>query len=393
MTGLRSYLYLFAPLVLFLLASLTALVLHGEFYISRDWADTAHYAAIAENGYAVLTDTAFFPGFPYLWSILGLSATGMAAFNLLLWLAALLVLDRVCGIQRRALLLSAMVPQVIFFAIPYSESLFFVAGLLVVLGLHKEKWWLTLVGVFLAALIRPTAAVIIPALFLARLFSGTSWKNLFGKALGEGLAGLLGVACVFYLQSSYTGDFFAFFKAQASWGNGFAWPKLPLNSWGGPLITIIDGMALFVGLFAGRTLWHTRRGGRTVLTTSERFGLAGLFLTALLILFTRGGWLFSLNRFVFATVFFPLALSAWSRTIYVNRQFAALFVAWVLFSFALASYVHIRAFLYYQLAGAIIVIVIYALRRPIFRGWVAVMLLGISIAIMVYIYQAGGWLG
>ncbi len=385
--------YLLWPLGVLGLSAGWSYLVYGDLVIKSDWFDTAHYADIAANGYAEKTDAAFFPGFPYLWKLLGIAPWGMAVVNSIIWLSTLVWLDLKCGIRRRALVIASVVPQVLFFAIPYSESLFFLSCAVVATGIHRQDVKLSATGVFLAALIRPTAAVIIPALLLARWFSGDGLKKSLGKALIEGVAGLLAVGLVFYLQSTYTGDYFSFFKAQTSWGNGFGWPRLPFTSWGGDMITLIDGVALFVGIFAGRTLYNTRRGGKSVVSRAERFGLAGLVITAMLILFTRGGELFSLNRFMFATVFFPLALSAWSHSVFDKYELNLIPLAWITFSMALGSYVHIRTFLMYVIAGVLIMAILYALRSYRLRWMILLALVVASASMVVYFYQADRWIG
>lgn len=393
MKAINRVAYLLWPLGVLVLAAAWAYVLYGDLSVSGDWFDTAHYAAIAKNGYAEKHHTAFFPAFPYFWGVLSVNPFWMAFINAFLWMATLVWLDIQCGVRRRALVIASVVPQVLFFAIPYSESLFFVACAVVVTGLYRKEVLWTAIGVFLAATVRPTAVVIIPALFAARWFSGDKLKTLGYKALIESMAGVLGVTVVFYLQQQYTGDWFSFFKAQSGWGNGFGWPRLPFSSWGGDVITMIDAMALFVGIFAGRTLWHTRRGGLSKVSPVERFGLAGLFFTAMLILFTRGGEVFSLNRFMFAVIFFPLSLSAWSHTVFHKRELPLLFVAWVLFSFAFRSYVHITHFALYMAGGVTILLVIQALRSERLRWLTLLGLVVASAAMIVFFYERGRWIG
>lgn len=380
------------PLGLFGLSAGWTLLVHGQFDIAIDWADTARYYAIAQSGYVVPTDAAFFPAFPYLWRLLACPAWAMGLINLLFWLIGLGYISMAYNVQRRAIVMAALVPQVLFFALPYSESLFFLAGVLVVSGLARQKQGLIYAGIFFAALIRPTAAVIIPALFMARILSGVKMRSALKTGLLEGLVGIAGVLTVFAVQYADTQSWASFFEAQAHWGNGFGWPRLPFRSWGGDLITLIDGMALFVGLLAGRTLWRTRRGGIAQLNVVERFGLAGLAITALLVMFTRGGELFSLNRFIFATIFFPLALSAWSRIAFRVKELFVIWLVWGIFSLSFRSYVHIQYFLLCMGTGALIMLVLYALRNKSLRILTYLILLVASAAMFVYYYQAGRWI-
>lgn len=380
------------PLGLFGLSAGWSLIEHGSFTIAVDYFDTAHYHAIAASGYAVPTDAAFFPAFPYIWRWLAFPAWAMGLVNLLIWLVGLGFISMAYHVQRRAIVMAALVPQVLFFAIPYSESLFFLAGVCIVAGLARQQRGLIYAGIFFAALVRPTAAVLIPALFIARLLSGVKWRQSVKISLIEAFVGLAGVCTVFGIQYLDTGNWGSFFAAQATWGNQLGWPRLPFQSWGGDLITLIDAMALFVGLLAGRTLWRTRRGGIAQLHVVERFGLAGLFITALLVLFTRGGDLFSLNRFIFATIFFPLALSAWSRIAFRVKELFVIWLVWGIFSLSIRSYVHIEYFLMCMGTGALIMLVLYALRHKSLRTVTYLILLVASAALFVYYYQAGRWI-
>lgn len=393
MTNLHRIAYLLWPLSVLALSAVWGLLLHGNISVHTDWYDTEHYAAIAEFGYSEAFRSAFFPAFPFFWGALGIPAWAMGLVNALIWLASLVWLERGLRLQRRALVMASVIPSIVFFAIPYSESLFFLFTVMVAYGLHKNNLRISVAGMLLAAFVRPTAVVILPALFVARWFSGEGFKPSLGKTAVEALAGLLAVIGVFYVQSLQTGEFFGFFSAQSGWGNGFGLPKLPFTSWGGDVITMYDGVALFVGLFAGRTLWHTRRGGLSKLSAAERFGLAGLFFTALLIVFTRDGALFSLNRFVFATAFFPLALSGWANTVFQKRELPLVFVAWLLFSLLLKSYAHVVYFSYFLGAGVLIVAVLRALKNQGLRWLTLLVLVVASSAVVTFFYFADRWIG
>lgn len=393
MKHIDRFAYLLWPLWCFGLAALWSFLRDSSVAITDDWWDTEHYAAIAEEGYAQFFRSAFFPAFPYLWGFLGVPAWVMGGINLILWFASAVWLDRVCKIRRRALVVASVIPSVIFFAIPYSESMFFLTVTVTATGLVRQDTRLTALGVFLSALVRPTAIILLPALYAARWLSGERFGSVLKKSVFEGLAGLVAVLAVFYLQSLQTGNFFGFFEAQTLWGNGFGWPRLPFRSWGGDITTLFDAVALFIGIFAGRTLWHTRRGGVSKLTPVERFGLAGIFFTALLILFTRGGEVFSLNRFIFATAFFPIAISAWSNTVFHKRELPLLLVAWLFFSVLFKSYVHIAILSYYIGAGVLIFLTLNGLQNRRMRWLSLSLLLVASSAMIVFFYFTGKWIG
>ncbi len=384
--------YLIWPITLLLSACAWSWLRYGHVRIDPEWFDTAAYKEIAESGYGGNALSAYFPGFPYLWKALTLPAWGMALLNAVVWLTAVVFLDFQCGIRRKALVIASVMPQVLFFAIPYAESLFFAAGALVAFGLVRKDVRLTVLGIFLAALLRPNVVVFVPALLLARWFSGEKLAFVLRRSAVETLATAAGIALSFYIQSLANGSFLGFFDAQEV-VRRFGWPSLPLESRGGAIVTLMDGTAVVTGLFAGRTLWHTRRGGQSVLTPVERFGLAGMFVTAFLFLAFGGGQIASAGRMVFATVFFPLALSAWAHTVFHKRELPLLFIGWMLFSLALGSLRDATLMAYYLGAGLLIYLVLIALRSRDLR-WLSIgILLVLSAAAVVFFYQAGRYMG
>lgn len=390
--GINRVAYLVWPLTLLLLSATWSWLRYGTVAIDETWYDTAAYLEIVQTGYGGTALSAYLPGFPFLWKLLSVPAWGMAIINALIWLVSVVALDLKCGIRRKALVIASVMPQVVFFAIPYAESLFFAAGALVAFGLVRKDVRITVLGLFLAALIRPNVVVFVPALFLARWFSGERLNFVVKRALFETLATLAGLGVSCYIHYLGSGDFLGFFSAQEV-VHRFGWPSLPLESRGGAIVTLMDGTAIVTGLFAGRTLWHTRRGGQSVLTPVERFGLAGMFVTAFLFLAFGGGQIASAARMVFATVFFPLALSAWSHTVFTKRELPLLFIGWMLFSIALGSLRDGTLMLYYIGAGLLIYLILNALRSRELR-WVSIaILLVLSAAAVVFFYQAGRYMG
>jgi hypothetical protein len=156
-----------------------------------------------------------------------------------------------------------------------------------------------------------------------------------------------------YIQHSYTGEWFDFFRSQEKWDNRFRIPTLPLTSWAGGKIVCLDASALLTGILAGIALLLLIRkkiNGKAVPGASSAavFSLIYLAEVAVFVLFFRGGSLFSLNRFVFATAFFSVALTWFLREVKFSWRWWAIFLVtsnlfWLLF----ASYVHIQVVLYF----------------------------------------------
>jgi hypothetical protein len=389
---LQSFAFLLAPVLTFSLAITVAGWLGLDVSIRSDWFDTAHYLHIKNDGYLESWRTAFFPGFPFFWRALDVGVISIALVNALLWAVAMVFLRLSGTVQSTSLWLAALAPSALFFFIPYSESLFLFACVPVVIGLQRRTYALTIVGVLLAALIRPTAAVLIPALFFARWYRDKQLKKAFVATLPEAFAGLIAVAGVFTVHFRATGEWFTFFTAQRAWGNGVGFPDLPLSTYGGDIIMLLDGAALFVGLSAGVTVLR-QAFGRRRLRSEHVFGMTALAVTALLILFSRGGGIFSINRFIFATLFFPLALDGWRRLRVYRIDLFGFIGAWLVFSLAIGSYMHIRALLVCLGTGALIALVFGALSNKNTRVLASFVLLAVSVFFICYFYLRGNWIG
>ena len=91
------------------------------------------------------------------------------------------------------------------------------------------------------------------------------------------------------------------------------------------------------------------------------FGFAGLFFTALLVIFIRGGGIFSLNRFILATAFFPIALDGWSRLKVFRKDILIFCLGWILTSLTVGSYLHFQAILIWLLMEGIVAAVFVSL--------------------------------
>jgi len=381
------------PFGIILISALIAHFFGIDFGVSATYFDTGWYNAIREVGYSNPQACAFFPGFPFLWSALSLSSTGIAFFNLMIWLLGLFMLKRFNVVHWKSIAFAMLAPAMVFFMVPYSESLFFISTIVVVLGLQREDVRLTMIGVFLCALIRPTSAVLIPALFIGRWLADRKIFQALARTLFDGLAGLLAVGVVFFIQRLETGNWLAFFEAQKTWGNELAAPGLTLQTWGGDVITQLDGAAMFVGLMCIFVLIQVGFKKYT-LNAMQLFGLAALGGTMLLVFFTRNGFVFSLNRFIFATAFFPLALDAFRHVPIQKKHWKWLILTWLVFSLYLSSYLHFKSFIVSSSTGALILFTLFSIRSK--QKWAQIIgmlsLAAIAIWMIVDFYLKGNWI-
>lgn len=310
--------------------------------------DGEHYHWIKQFGYKDFR-VAFFPLFPMLWKFLHLNVYGAILLNISTFLISLYFLSRKLKLNTSELLLYLSIPSFCFFFLPYTEAIFFACSTLLLIGLKDSKLPLVLIGLFLCTLTRPAFTVFIPALVLMELFYGKFNLQSTYKIVTYIFVTLIGVLTVGLIQHHYTGEWFKFFEAQKGWGNHLQIPTLPLNSWGGGLILRLDGTALVIGLISGIfVLAKILKLSflKTIDLPKEVFFslcyLAGITVSVLLF---RGGLLFSLNRFVFATPFIIIVADFYIRQsiTFKTKQLIACFITLFAFWLILGSYLHITA--------------------------------------------------
>jgi len=314
--------------------------------------DAKHYAFIAKQGYSSDFRTAFFPLFPKLWGVLGLSAIGISIFNGLVYLISFFWLSIVFRIPYQRLWLYLGLPTAFFFYLPYTEALFFLTGSLVLIGMNKGKESLVLLGLFLSVLCRPAFTVFIPALFIIEYLDHRPWniKRLLIRLLVIFL-GLLSVSCIQWMDN---GEWFTFFSAQEGWGNSLRLPEFPLSSWGGGPIVKLDGTAMLCAFLSGCGILYLVFIPKSYeawrCDPATRFSLCYLAGIGLLVLLFRGGLMFSLSRFVFASPFIILAVEAViaHRREFNWKRIGSSFLVFSLFFLLIGSFVHLRQLLMFS---------------------------------------------
>ncbi|MBL7900017.1 MAG: hypothetical protein JNJ99_15865 [Crocinitomicaceae bacterium] len=186
---------------------------------------------------------------------------------------------------------------------------------------------------------------------------------------------------------------FEFFEAQKLWGNELQVPVLPIRSWAGGFITRLDGVALLIGLISAvvAVSWLIQKFYRKKPVVTDQAIIFSVFYLAgisLMVLLFRGGSLFSLNRFVFATPFFILFIKYLGNEFMINKKylffigsFVALTAYWLLFF----SFVHVQAFLKYELVSIFFLFIIYFINKNRFEPRIY-QLLGVLILVELQIY-------
>lgn len=349
-------------LLIWLVATLTGKPLLSE-QAFLNW-DTEHYNSIRANGYTFMT-TAFFPLFPWLWRILGVSARGMAAVNLGGFIGVFSLLSTWFRWSWQELLLAVSVPMLCFMGLTYSEALFFLGGALVLRGWQKQQLvWLGL-GLLLCGLTRSTAFVLAPAVVCTAYLTRSSGRQFLTQAaVGIGASGA-GLLLSVYAHFLDTGRWFAFFEAQRQiWNNRLRWPSLPLSSWGGDFSTRCEAVTLLFALAASIYLVRLVLK-QTAKQPAEQwapvlFSLLYVAGVTVITVATKGGGLISLGRYVWATPFGLLPLVWLLRTLPATTLVLAkiMGLAQLCWLLLFASYGHIHTLLMYGLTGAYVVLIL-----------------------------------
>jgi len=314
--------------------------------------DAKHYFSIKNNAYNDVYTVAFFPLFPFLWKLLSLGITGIVIFNSVIFLAGFLLFTVIMKPTTKEILLFLSLPSLIFMFLPYSEAIFFISSIVLLWGLMKKNMLITCIGFFLCGLARPVAVFFIPAILIMEFLLNKNKFVFIKRSLIYCSVTIISLLVVGAIQHSYTGQWFGFFKAQHDWENYLQIPSLPLTSWAGDTIVRLDGSALLVGLVSLLALIkyfiQYLKDRKPNVTPEFFFSLLYLTGISLYVLFFRGGSLFSLNRFVFCTPFFMVALYHFLKTDPRNfKQIGYIMLLITLFWLLFNSWVHIMTFLKY----------------------------------------------
>jgi hypothetical protein len=362
--------------------------------------DAQHYYKITTEGYDY-TRTAFFPLFPLIWKYSGLGLLAISVFNGLLFLGSFAWLSSLYKINWKLLLIIASVPSFIFFFVPYTESVFFAGSVLLLTGYKKADYRFVFVGLLVASFARPAASVFLPAIILLEILTRTSTTDAAKKISLSTAALVLGMVAAFAVHRYFTGNWLGFFEVQQNvWENRLQIPSLPLRSWAGIKIVILDGTALFVCLLSAWQLlkWFIPNLKSFKINQEKGLVFSLFYLTGigLLVLLYRDGSLFSLNRFSFATAFFVVVAGHFGHQKFENRALfwiTGMLVWWLLFN----SYVHIATFSKHLLITAFLSLTVLAFQRSQRISAVAMPLLFIGFSLLqlylLYRHLSNLWVG
>jgi hypothetical protein len=298
--------------------------------------DAALYRQIRDHGYQIKAAGgdfifAFFPLFPAIWKITGLSAPAISLLNYLLWIIALIILvrsllppDQPYRIYYFAALLGS--PMLFVFLIPYTEGVFMISTTIALWGILRNRY----IVYFLAASFASTARSSVMILSLAILFTEVYfllqtrklWPALRSLAL-KILPLALGTGLVSFIQRAYGSDhLFKFALVQKYWDYRLRLPG-PISDWAheqfctnlplaGIVLPVIITFLAFGALKHLRRYWHKAKTETSIPHSPKEylFILSLIYIagSTLAILLYRGGCLNGISRYSLCTPFFPILL-------------------------------------------------------------------------------------
>ncbi len=287
--------------------------------------DVGWYKSIIKDGYSFIenkqSNVAFFPLFPLFWKLTHLSPIGISIINLLCFYLGMFILFKTYNLDGKKLLLLLSIPSLFFCYVPYTESLFFLAGSFIIYGL-KRNHWLVILGIFLACLTRSASLIFIPIILFSKLYNLKSGSANNRKIVKETclliLTAIIATLLAQYIQYLYTGEFFTIFKAQKAWNRIMKLPTLYFTTWDEARLIWLDGLAFLIGILgiflSFVFLIKKIKNKHKNISSNYLFSISYLGLVTLItVLYSgedaNGGTsLISLNRYVFSTPFFMVFL-------------------------------------------------------------------------------------
>ncbi len=314
--------------------------------------DCRSYRTIAQSGYwykeGVRSNTNFFPLFPYLWRWSGLGEWGISFVNLLCYISGSYLLFQKFISPLRVKIISLATGCVIFYMAPFSEGMFYLASVLLLVALKEKRTMLIYCALTALCLLRPVSILFVPAwLFIATLkyLDTRSVKNCLPYLL-YALYGLFIIGLIFLFEWQRTGEWLAFVKAQRVWGTWVRYPHLPFSAWGDDRHMVFAQYAVFISLVCCLCLAKIllSRLAKTIrkstLNDAALFGLLYLAGNGLFPLLMRGADYSSLNRYILATPFLyiflrELSVYKFSRKellVMLAVELVYLFICWEMYA-------------------------------------------------------------
>lgn len=314
--------HLISIILIYFLAIQIGWVKHVPDHITLLKWDAVWYNEIMQNGYSYVqgaqNTTAFFPMFSALWGAFQLDALGISILNLLILYIAFFLIGNKLKFNFYQILFLLSTPLLFFCYVPYSESLFFLGGTFLIIGIDSSDQRLLMLGLIICSATRSVGMIFIPALIFSYILSeqNYSFKSLTNNIKPIG-AIILVTLLIFIVQYLHTGEWFVFFETQKAWHRQLRLPVLPFAS-GEDFYTIwLDLSSLFIGYLAISWLsklmlqYIFQNRSRILYARSKMFSMSYIALITIISILFSGVWegdsgtkLMSLPRFIFASPFF-----------------------------------------------------------------------------------------
>lgn len=280
------------------------------------------YRSIKDNGYEYWPkrgcNLAFFPLFPLWWKLLNVSPLIISWLNAAIFIISFVFLVKSEKTSYSLILFIISIPSFIFFFLPYSESVFFVFGTLILLGYEKKSIVLRCIGFLGSSIARSVCLLFIPLIIICDLILNTQEKNNFPNRLKSALFSivscLVGLSITVLMQYHATGKWFYFLTVQQYFKRTWIIPKFPLTTISPDRVLGIDSIAFVIGLLAiGSCIQFfltTRQFSRkieirpSILFSALYLGGITIMDTFFSLNWNGAGNIWSINRHILATPFF-----------------------------------------------------------------------------------------
>lgn len=183
--------------------------------------DAGYYHKISiENYNAYSKDTpAFFPLLPLIIASLKQNQYLITLANTFFLCSGAIILQKIIKIDLKWWMFIILTSHFFYFFLPYTESIFFIGGAILLAGIHKKQTAITCLGIAICSLSRPVF-VLLSFSFIVLFFIEwyVSKKRNYTLIFYSFLA-LFTTACHFSYLKLKTGNWMAFFDAQKLWGH------------------------------------------------------------------------------------------------------------------------------------------------------------------------------
>lgn len=368
----------------------------------KSW-DVGFYDSIRQSGYDAHSDnTGFFILFPFLWKISGLGVWGITILNMLFFALGFAFLMRTIDEEDPVFwLLALTLPSVYFAFLPYTESLFFLLGSLILYSIKAEKYWLLWFSLLFISLVRATGVFLLPAFIAMELLSNPAklcWKSLQKILFVYATPMMFGLGVFLCWQYAETGIWFAYFKKQADhWGHTFALPTLPFSNiengtvryhWLSAIAMLVDAVALIFLIWRGVLWLKNKVSDNKILLLSA--GYLTMVLMSLLFLNPHYGCMTNImgaNRYTIITPFFFVFIHSLYKQKYAVWQILCVFVFISVFWYLFGAYDGMRKYIAIAMINNLLIVAFILFSTYKKYHWLVIPIIAVNFFVQLHMFQ------